>query len=412
MSWGTSNRDGGKTSESGHLRALAKAFVGEVLNGLAVSQRGAGANMSVDIAVGDAIIMRSDGSYGHPVFNDATENKTVTTADGSNPRRDIVVAYVDYGQARDTGVSNNTNGVVKTMIVAGTPAGSPTDPSNATIQSAVGSGNPFIKLARLRIPAGQTSVTNSLIDDMRIMASALSNGGWRSTKPAVLSYTSWSSTTKIGVIATDTDIRAEVQVGHRIAFWQSTGGWKYGIIHAITASAITVFFGTDFTLNNEAIFLGKTSGIKSPVGFDTNPLKWTLESIMTTDSTQPGSVQNTWYNLGGHSLVLGVGDWDVYGNASAGVDRASAGRTDSMAGLSTSASSSTHDKLIKGNAGGNGGVFLSSAITVGDIISLPSGGTLYFITRSTAGSPGTLYNFGQLSVISGSRVIRARSAHL
>ena len=48
MSLGTSNRDGGKTSESGHLRALAKVVNGDVLEGLAVSQRGAGANMSVD----------------------------------------------------------------------------------------------------------------------------------------------------------------------------------------------------------------------------------------------------------------------------------------------------------------------------------------------------------------------------
>lgn len=412
MSLATSNRDGGRTSEAGHLRAIQKGIVGEVLTGLAVSQRGAGANMSVDVAIGDAVIPRSDGTYGHPAWADAIYNQVISAADVSNPRRDIIVMYIDYSQAPSTGVSNNTNGVVKIKVVNGTPAGSPADPSDAAIQTSVGASNPFIKLARVRVAAAASSITNSVIDDLRIMAQARINGGWTSAKPAALTFTSYSSTTKIGVIATDTDLRSQAQVGHRIAFWQLTGGWKYGIIHAITASAITVFFGTDYTLVNEALYLGKTSAVKGPMGFPTNPLKWTLESVNVTDSTQGSAVPSTWYNLGGHSLQLGVGDWDVYGSVSAGVDRGGAGRTDSMSGISTSASSVSHSKLIKGNAGGNGGVFLAAPVIVNDVIELPSGGTLYAITRSTTAGISTLYNFGQLSVISGDRIIRARSAHL
>jgi hypothetical protein len=175
MSLGTSNRDGGKTSESGHLRALAKLVDGDVLEGLAVSQRSAGANMSVDVAIGDAFVRRSDGSYAHPVFNDAVYNQVISAADGSNPRRDIVVIYVDYAQAPSTAVSNNTNGVVKIKVVNGTPAGSPTDPSDATIQSSVGAGNPWTKLSRVRVPASQTSITNSLIDDLRSLITHKSN---------------------------------------------------------------------------------------------------------------------------------------------------------------------------------------------------------------------------------------------
>lgn len=169
MSLGTSNRDGGKTSESGHLRALAKLVAGDVLEGLAVTQRAAGNNMSVDISAGDAFVRRSDGSYAHPVFNDAVYNQVISTADGSNPRRDIVVIYVDYGVTPTTANSNNINGVVKIKTVNGTPAGSPVDPNDAAIQSSVGSGNPWTKLARVRVPAGQTSISNSLIDDLRTM---------------------------------------------------------------------------------------------------------------------------------------------------------------------------------------------------------------------------------------------------
>ena len=167
MSLGTSNRDGGKTSESGHLRALAKMVTGDVITGLNVSQRSAGANMSVDIAIGDAFVRRSDGSYAHPVFNDAVYNQAIAAADGSNPRRDLIVLYVDYSQAPSTAVSNNTNGVVKIKVVTGTPAGSPVDPNSTAIQSSVGAGNPYTVLARVRVPAGQTSITNTLIDDLR-----------------------------------------------------------------------------------------------------------------------------------------------------------------------------------------------------------------------------------------------------
>ena len=172
MSLGTSNRDGGKTSESGHLRALAKIVTGDVITGLNAVQRAAGVNMSVDVQVGDAFVRRSDGTYAHPVFNDAVYNQVISAADGSNPRRDIVVIYVDYGQTPSTAVSNNTNGVVKIKVVNGTPAGSPVDPSAPTIQASVGAGNPYSILARVRVPAGQTSISNSLIDDLRSMTSA------------------------------------------------------------------------------------------------------------------------------------------------------------------------------------------------------------------------------------------------
>ena len=170
MSLGTSNRDGGKTSESGHLRSLTKQFRGEVIAGLKVSQRGAGANMSVDVSIGDAVIEREDDTYSHPAWNDAVLNQLISTADGSNPRRDIVVMYIDYNETPDPDVSNNTNGVVKIAVIPGTPAGSPSDPSDGTIQSAVGSGNPFIKLGRVRVGTGVTSISNSVIDDLRVFA--------------------------------------------------------------------------------------------------------------------------------------------------------------------------------------------------------------------------------------------------
>lgn len=310
MSLGTSNRDGGKTSESGHLRAIGKIAVGEVLTGLAVSQRTAGVNMSVDISVGDALVPRSDGSYSHPVFNDAVYNQVIATADGSNPRRDIVVLYVNYGQAPSTAVSNNTNGVVKIKSVAGTPAGSPADPTDAAIQSSVGAGNPYIKLARVRVPAGQTSISNSLVDDLRTMAQALDNGGWNSLSTAwdAWAFSAFDSTYKIGTITVpDSSI---VSLGQKVRYWQTTGGWKYGIVVRIpNGTSIQIYCGHvgGYTLSNERIYLPAYSRDKVPNGFPADPNVWSVNVTDNTLRDQSFPTVGVWYNVGAVQIGVPIG---------------------------------------------------------------------------------------------------------
>lgn len=264
MSLATSNRDGGRTNEAGHLRGVTKGFLGRVLSGLNVSQRGAGANMSVDVAIGDAIIQRSDGTYGHPAWNDAVYNQTIATADGSNPRRDIIVMYIDYGETPSTGVANNTNGVVKIKSVAGTAAGSPTDPSSATIQSSVGSGNPWIKLARVRVAAGATSISDSVIDDLRELATGMSQGGWIYDSVYTWTYASASTFTIAGV-----DVTAQFPVGTKIRIYQG-GVAKYFIVTASsfsTNTTVTVASNGVYTLANSPIDRPAYSYMATPTGY-------------------------------------------------------------------------------------------------------------------------------------------------
>jgi hypothetical protein len=274
MSLATSNRDGGRTNEAGHLRGVTKGFIGQVLSGLNVSQRGAGANMSVDVAIGDALVQRSDNTYGHPAWNDAAYNQVIAAADGSNPRRDIIVLYIDYGQTPSTGVANNVNGVVKITSVAGTAAGSPVDPSNVTIQSAVGSGNPFIKLARVRVAAGSTSVTNSVIDDLRLMATAQLQGGWVYDTLFSWVYASANSFTIAGV-----DAISQFPVGARLAFYQA-GTLKYFTVLSAafsTNTTITVDGGGTYVVANVPIDRPAFSYQNSPSGFPRSVLNDQLE---------------------------------------------------------------------------------------------------------------------------------------
>jgi len=299
MSLATSNRDGGRTSEAGHLRALLKGLKGQVETGLAVSQRGAGANMSVDVSIGDAMIPRSDGTYGHPAWADAITNVVITTADVSNPRRDIVVMYIDYAVTPSTGVSNNTNGVVKLVVIAGTPAGSPADPSNAAIQSAVGASNPYIKLARVRVAAGATSITNSVIDDLRIMAQGILQAGWTYDDL----YT-WAFVSSLSFAIAGVDVRSQFPLGTKIALYQG-GSIKYFVVTATafstntTVTVVSAGGNTSYTITNVPIDRPAFSYEATPTGFP----GVTRRVVMPMQADGSGGAAAT-HNLGSPEVSL------------------------------------------------------------------------------------------------------------
>jgi hypothetical protein len=135
------------------------------LNDFKVVQRGAGANMSVDVGAGVAYVQGDDvtlqGKY--RVQNDATVNVVVTAAHATLPRIDIV-----YLRVRDTahgGAANDT-----TLIV-----GAGTATSGATLvnrNGAIALPNTCLWLADLLIPAASSSVTNANIGDKRVRSTS------------------------------------------------------------------------------------------------------------------------------------------------------------------------------------------------------------------------------------------------
>lgn len=163
---------GGAVDAEGFLKYLLHLHRVGYTRALNVTQRAAGANMSVDVNID------SDG-YGGALFatasavpyfgyTNAAINAAVTTADPTNPRKDIVVAYIDLSLIT-TGTTNNL-GAFKVKVVAGTAAASPSDPSGASIQASVGAGNPYIQLARVSLTAALGSITNAVITDLRTPA--------------------------------------------------------------------------------------------------------------------------------------------------------------------------------------------------------------------------------------------------
>jgi hypothetical protein len=122
---------------------------------LAVTQRGAGANMSVDIAAG-ACYVRGRHAFHQGVYrcyNDAVINKAITGAPLSGARRDIVYAKL-YDNAYDASGLNKWEIAVAEGVAGSTPA-DPMLPLTA------------LPLARVTMAAGDTDVDNADITDLR-----------------------------------------------------------------------------------------------------------------------------------------------------------------------------------------------------------------------------------------------------
>lgn len=162
-----SNRDGnGKTSEEGHYRLQTALLSGNTLQStsLAVTQNSP-TGLSVLVAPGDFKIDTTDG-YSYTGWNNISTAVIITTADPSNPRITTIVAYVDKGASTSASPPNNP-GIIKFMAVNGTPQAVPVAPIDATIQTAVGAGNPYIAIADVRVNAGATAILNTHITDRR-----------------------------------------------------------------------------------------------------------------------------------------------------------------------------------------------------------------------------------------------------
>ena len=113
------------------------------------------AGMSVRVASGwAAIVGTTTTNMGvYTIFNDAQDTLTITTADPTNPRIDLVCATV-----RDAFYSGANNDVIF-QVIAGTPAGSPVAPALPANS---------ISLATVAVNAAVTQINTGNITDTRV----------------------------------------------------------------------------------------------------------------------------------------------------------------------------------------------------------------------------------------------------
>lgn len=217
-------RDGGKTDEEGISRYVSKIFDGEVIDGLLVTQQGPLA-LGVTVASGDVMIP-SGNDYPYIAWNDASFNITLATADGTNPRYDLIVAYIDLGVVQST-TPNNPDALVLDNVT-GTPAGSPVEPNQAAIEAVIGVGNPYVILARVTVGAGVTTISNSVIVDRRDLLSVgietaeSASGGWVDLSGTFTVASGYNTGNKSFDISTSSDLTGVLPLGAKIKFARGT----------------------------------------------------------------------------------------------------------------------------------------------------------------------------------------------
>ena len=142
--------------------------------------------------------------------------------------------------------------------------------------------------------------------------SGMATDGWTAAS-GTWSYAGAADPTYTATV--NADLSGVLSAGMRIRLGQTTGGTKYFIITAVSYSApnttVTLYGGTDYDLEDEAISDPYYAVVKAPYGFPLDPLKWTASTTDTTLRSQATPTRNTWYNLGGLSIAIPIGVWDV-----------------------------------------------------------------------------------------------------
>jgi len=147
--------------------------------------------MSVNISAGWAAVL---GTYQtnmgvYMAYNDATVNATITTANGSNPRIDLICLTV--ADAYYSGASNT----VTVNVVAGTPAASPAVPATPTNSIALG---------QVYVGTSVTSILTANITNYNILATSTANNNvMQAGKNAIINggMDIWQRGTSIAVAA-------------------------------------------------------------------------------------------------------------------------------------------------------------------------------------------------------------------
>lgn len=115
--------------------------------------------MTVQVAAGVGVVTGTDQAFqGKYLVREqaATTGVVIGAAPGTGQRNDIVGVRV-----RDPNATGPAGNDAIITVVVGTPSVTPVDPTYPSS---------FLPLARVRVPAGTGSITNALIDDLRVPA--------------------------------------------------------------------------------------------------------------------------------------------------------------------------------------------------------------------------------------------------
>lgn len=236
--------------------------------------------MSVRVASGWAAVIGTTTSNmgAYTFFNDAQETLTITTADPTNPRIDLVCATV-----RDAFYAGANNDVIF-QVIAGTPAGSPVAPALPANS---------ISLATVAVAAGATQIISGNITNTRVNVTTNLPG----------------ANPRIGQVVTTTTTNTTLATGG--AGWIDVSGLSVTITPTLSTSKILIVssFGTVASSGSSSVyFTGYVQLLKAstslqnvfvggyyPNGGGVNTAAYTPYSIQYVDS--PATTSATTYKM-------------------------------------------------------------------------------------------------------------------
>lgn len=176
---------GGNNNSFDQRGHFYRAFLNGNVSGMLVKQNST-PNMTVLVEHGSALLNKNTTSASVAEIKSDT-SVTIDTANTSNPRIDTVVIYEDTSVAIPT-VENDywqdgAGGRFKIVSLPGTAGAVPVALSDANIQTAIGAGKPWTRLADVTVPTNSTTIINSNIADMRVrLSSVIADGAVTAAK--------------------------------------------------------------------------------------------------------------------------------------------------------------------------------------------------------------------------------------
>lgn len=231
--------------------------------------------------------------------------------------------------------------------------------------------------------------------------------GWEDANES-WTYSSYDATNKTGVITVPTNATTKYQVGDRVKFTNNSAV-QYGIITAVAATTLTVYFGTNYSLANLAITLPFYTHVKNPFGFSNDPSLWTVTTTDATSRSQGAPVATTWYNLGTLSIILPIGAWNLSAKVNGRIDKGTAAFLVENISLSTANNSQSDTDLnIQGFTDNGIAIYCFPGFIPPKLISVAAATTYYLIAMTDTANTGTIYFEGTR----GKTIIRAVCAYL
>jgi hypothetical protein len=233
--------------------------------------------MTVNIAAGWGSIVATTANLGvYGVYNDATVIQSISAADATNPRIDLIVATVNDAQ-----YSGSLNNVVFTTV-AGTPAASPAVPSTP---------NNSIVLAQIAVAANATSISNANITDRRV---PVQNG--------LLNANYYTSTANSATIATPALTNNAAWTGSNFAIAANTTYEVSGVLHFQFVAGTNT--AANFALNLSSAALSSKLKIDSAYGASITSANASFSAAVTVGTTT--NVTSTTTNGVTQTVVVSV----------------------------------------------------------------------------------------------------------